>query len=224
MTPLPAHVAHEALPPGSGAAPTLGLGEDGPLGLDLRAGHALVAGPHGSGRTTALQGLAWRAAAAGVRVEAIAATRADGWPHGTGVAAGPAAAAAALRRLAGLADAGGDVPALVLVDDADVLCEDVAVADALARLLRAGRAGLLRVVAAGERRALRRAFGGPLADLRASGRGLLLAADRDVDGDLLGVRLPRGDGGPEPPGRGLLVERGACAEVQVAPGPASTPG
>jgi hypothetical protein len=46
-----------------------------------------------------------------------------------------------------------------------------------------------------------------------------------LDGEVLGVRLPRSTGGTAPPGRGLLVVRGAITQLQVAmPDPPSQHG
>jgi S-DNA-T family DNA segregation ATPase FtsK/SpoIIIE len=86
-------------------------------------------------------------------------------------------------------------------------------------VVRRGRDLDVRVVAASERQALARAFGGFLRELRKEEHGLLLDPDLDVDGDLLGVRLPRRTNPVFPPGRGYLVERGLMELVQVgAPG------
>jgi S-DNA-T family DNA segregation ATPase FtsK/SpoIIIE len=46
---------------------------------------------------------------------------------------------------------------------------------------------------------------------------VLVAVESPGDGDLFGVRLPRG-AGPGPLGRGLLVRPGAAAPVQIAVG------
>jgi hypothetical protein len=44
----------------------------------------------------------------------------------------------------------------------------------------------------------------------------LLDPDPDVDGDLLGARLPRRSNPVFPPGRGYYVDRGVVELVQVA--------
>jgi S-DNA-T family DNA segregation ATPase FtsK/SpoIIIE len=82
--------------------------------------------------------------------------------------------------------------------------------------VRRGRDGSLRVVAAAERQAAQRAFSGWLRELRKDEHGLLLDPDIDVDGDILGTRLPRRSNPVFPPGRGYLVERGVVELVQVA--------
>ena len=101
------------------------------------------------------------------------------------------------------------------IDDGDELAEALGAAP-LETVVRRGRDLPVRVVAAAERQAAQRAFGGWLRELRKEEHGLLLAPDLDVDGDILGTRLPRRSSPVFPPGRGYLVERGAVELVQVA--------
>jgi S-DNA-T family DNA segregation ATPase FtsK/SpoIIIE len=82
--------------------------------------------------------------------------------------------------------------------------------------VRRGRDRDVRVVAAVERQAAQRAFGGWIRELRKEEHGLLLSPDPDVDGELLAVRLPRRTTPVFPPGRGYLVARGTVELVQVA--------
>jgi DNA segregation ATPase FtsK/SpoIIIE-like protein len=72
------------------------------------------------------------------------------------------------------------------------------------------------VVAAARIDDLRGAFGHWLREIRKSRTGLLLQPDLTVDGDLLGVRLPRRLSTPLRPGRGFLVEHGEIRLVQIA--------
>jgi S-DNA-T family DNA segregation ATPase FtsK/SpoIIIE len=74
----------------------------------------------------------------------------------------------------------------------------------------------VRVVAAVERNAAHRAFTGWLREMRQDQQGVLLSPVVDVDGDLLGARLPRRASVTFPPGRGYLVTRGAVELIQVA--------
>ena len=107
-------------------------------------------------------------------------------------------------------------PAVVIVvDDLDELF-DASAAQGLERIARAGRDGAVRILAAVENHALHRAFGGVASELKKDKNGLLLDPDVDVDGDLLGVRLPRRKTQPFPPGRGYLVQRGAYRLIQIA--------
>ena len=102
-----------------------------------------------------------------------------------------------------------------MIDDAELMPESGSTSD-LEAVLRGTRERPLRVIAAGESRALQRAYGGWLTELRRQERGLLLDPDHDIDGDLLGVRLPRRDDRVVPPGRGYLVTDGSPRLVQVA--------
>ena len=55
-----------------------------------------------------------------------------------------------------------------------------------------------------------------LQELRKEKHGLLLEPDLSVDGDILGVQLPRRTTRSFPPGRGFLVDRGSFELVQLA--------
>jgi S-DNA-T family DNA segregation ATPase FtsK/SpoIIIE len=104
---------------------------------------------------------------------------------------------------------------LVVIDDGDELAESLGAAP-LETVVRRGRDLPIRVVAASERQAAHRAFGGWLRELRKEEHGILLQPDADVDGDILGTRLPRRSNPVFPPGRGYLVERGGLELVQLA--------
>jgi S-DNA-T family DNA segregation ATPase FtsK/SpoIIIE len=106
-------------------------------------------------------------------------------------------------------------PLVVVIDDGDELGESAAAA-ALLNLVRRGRDRNVRVLAAVERAAAHRAFGNWLREIRSDGTGLLLRPDLDVDGDLFGVRLPRGLRRSFPPGRGYVVDAGVAELVQIA--------
>jgi S-DNA-T family DNA segregation ATPase FtsK/SpoIIIE len=72
------------------------------------------------------------------------------------------------------------------------------------------------VVAAGRPDGLRRAYGHWTEKLRLSRCGVLLSPDHDLDGDLLGVVLPRAERMAPLPGRGYLVVDGVVDGIQVA--------
>jgi hypothetical protein len=182
--------------------------------------HALVAGPPRSGRTSAvrlvaLQALAAASDVAGTPAVLVVGAPADGqpWPCGAEVidpwrpdAAG--AVAAAVER---------GQPALVVVDDADLLPVDVATA--LQRAAERTRRDLA-FVAAGRPEGLR-SITSWAAPLRASRTGLLLHP-QPGDSDVLRVAatvaapLARRRAGSQPPGRGLAVSPSVSAPVQVA--------
>jgi S-DNA-T family DNA segregation ATPase FtsK/SpoIIIE len=192
-----------------------------PVALDLAHGHALVVGPRRSGRTTALEtavlGLLGQSEAPEV---VVLAPRRSAVADCSGIASsaqGLVECEEAAARLAAELDARSeaDRPLVVVIDDAEELAESVA-ATPLLTLVRRGRDGGVRVLAGAERNAAHRAFGNWLRELRNDGQGLLLRPELDVDGELLGTRLPRGFRRTFPPGRGYLVEGGVAELAQVA--------
>ena len=224
IEPLPARVDVRALPPPKEPLQAvLGIGdvELAPATVDLSDRHFLVLGPYRSGRSTALLRLAksLRAGTPGADLHLLAPRRTpltalEGW---TSAAQGVQASEDAAGRLAfelEQRDAGGRT-IVIFIDDGEELAESVA-APQLETIVRRGRDLDVRVLCACERQAAQRAFGGWLRELRKEEHGLLLAPDPDVDGDLLGVRLPRRTNPVFPPGRGYLVERGSLELVQVA--------
>jgi DNA segregation ATPase FtsK/SpoIIIE, S-DNA-T family len=171
--------------------------------------HAIVTAPARSGKSLALWTIAESLADNGVRIFAVGGRRS------------PLHECPALERFA---TAGGDAtallaelraadgPLLVLVDDA----EDFDDSDgAIAGLLAAGRADV-HVVAAARADSLRSLYGHWTQDIRRSKAGLLLRPDIDLDGDLVGVTLPRRAPVQMTAGRGYLSHGGQLELVQVA--------
>jgi S-DNA-T family DNA segregation ATPase FtsK/SpoIIIE len=74
----------------------------------------------------------------------------------------------------------------------------------------------LHVLAAGTADALRAAYGHWTQRVRRSRLGVLLRPDLDLDGELLGVSLPRRPPVAPLPGRGYLVHDGRFTMVQCA--------
>jgi S-DNA-T family DNA segregation ATPase FtsK/SpoIIIE len=115
--------------------------------------------------------------------------------------------------VAELVEAVAAVPAdrarLVVVDDAE-LVDDV---DGVMVHLLSGDANVL---AAGRTDALRSSYGHWTQTLRRRRRGLLLAPESELDGDLFGIALPRWPLAPKATGRGYLVVDGQGTLVQVA--------
>lgn len=194
----------------------------GPFSLDLAAGNVVVAGPVGSGRSTALSAIAaglWhatgnRSAAVLVSGRATSSPPPGRWRQ---VLAGAGAtdvvdAMASTRTEFTRRWAPGDP--VVFVDDATDL--DDGLDAALDRLAAAMVDGPLRFVVAVEASVARQAYGGLVARMRRGRRAILLHPDVDLDGDLAGVRLPRRGPAALPPGRGEWVDRGAVRRVQVA--------
>jgi S-DNA-T family DNA segregation ATPase FtsK/SpoIIIE len=204
IAPLPAAVDLSSLT--SAGALILGVGGD-----DLRAvtvqESLVIAGPPGSGRSTALLALGRQLLAQGRTVVAVA-------PRPS-----------RLRDLPGChtdRDASYDLEALLLagpdallVDDAELLV-DSPLAPVLERAVRDMRDTGLLVVAAGSTEELVTGYRGFVVDLRRARTGVLLCPQAASDGDLLGVRLSRATGGDVLPGRGLLCRRGTVEPLQVA--------
>ncbi|MEY9935291.1 S-DNA-T family DNA segregation ATPase FtsK/SpoIIIE [Catenulispora sp. GP43] len=107
-------------------------------------------------------------------------------------------------------------PLVVLVDDGDVLKDAPAgrvFSDIIANVADVTRA----LVVAGEAEELGVGFSGWHTELRKARRGLLLSPQGTTDGNLIGIRVPRGAvGGQVQPGRALLhLGDGALSTVQV---------
>ena len=205
---------------------TAAVDEDGlvvPFGIDsrsrqvaplrLRRGeHALIAGPPGSGRTTALRSIAESLRAADPDLVLVAVVGA-GSPLIEDGPAGPFDAGGDLEAVAGVLDRAADDPArrwVVCIDDAE-RCGDES--ELLHRILRV--AGSVHAIAAVRTNASRSDWPRWLRSVRSSGVGVLLQADPVMDGELLSVRLPRGER-TDIPGRGWLVHAGSASLVQLA--------
>jgi DNA segregation ATPase FtsK/SpoIIIE, S-DNA-T family len=173
--------------------------------------HALVTGPARSGKSTTLLAVAaaCRAGAPELTVVAVAGPRSP--------LAGDALVDEVVRpgeigdRLGAAVDAGpGRV--LVLVDDAEAIDD---VGGVLDRLATSDRPDLL-FVAAGRNDGIRAGYSHWTRPLRRSKLGVLLRPDIDLDGDILGVTLPRRAPVAMVPGRGYVAAGGEADLVQVA--------
>lgn len=214
---LAATVSRSTLEPVSAAGPNLHI----PFGLDdrtrsvaaltLRPGeHALIAGPPGSGRTAALSTLAvqLRRSDPDLVLVAVTPSGADALSELDVVdASGTATDLEHVLRRA----IGDDRRWVILVDDADRIQNS----PALEELVTASRPGL-HVLAAVRSASVRSMYSHWTRHVRASGIGVILQPDNGADGELLGVRLPRGERLPELPGRGYRVAAGLANVVQVA--------
>jgi S-DNA-T family DNA segregation ATPase FtsK/SpoIIIE len=187
----------------------LGLGGDdlAPAAIDVPGGdHVLIAGGPRTGRSTALRRVvaAWQQAApTGVVISVRGGQRID-------ASLDPDALAV-------------DRDLLVAVDDAERVDVD---GGHLARLV-AGRRPTVMVVAAVRLDAVRAAYGHWTREVARSRCGLILTAPGEVDGELLGVSLPRRSLIAPRPGLAWLIDRRGHRLVQVAdrmpPCPASSP-
>jgi S-DNA-T family DNA segregation ATPase FtsK/SpoIIIE len=218
IRPLPTRIRLADLPAAAGRL-TIGLAGDrpDPVIIDPFAGadRLLVAGPPRSGRTTLLRLLARQARAAGLRT-LVAATPRSLLAHDARQLAVPVIEPS--DRDVGLA---ASTPTLLLVDDSEAFTDTVA-GNLLTSWVRA-RDAPLAVVAAGRADDLATTYRGIAAEVRRSQSGILLRPG-PVDGELLGVRLPRHPA-TGPPGRGVAVgdpgwgppfEDGEPVPIQVA--------
>ncbi len=213
---LPDHVALADLPTGSAEAPVIGV-DDLTLGAATLAarGPLLLAGPPGSGRTTALVTIS----AAIARTDAAArpillAPRRSILTHRrwAEVAEGPERVLALCQRLIPQIEAGARVALFIEALPEFTGTEAEYELDRLVRT--AGREDLL-VVGEGEVSTWSQAY--TLSQpFKAARRGLLLAPG-EMDGDnLLGTNLGRLRRADFPPGRGFLIVGGRAAKLQIA--------
>lgn len=221
---IPDRVSAEDVGAGGPGTAVVGRGGDdaGPVVLAPGAG-ALVVGPPGSGRSTALALLARRAAATGTLrgvlardarlVEAVREVAGDDVPVVSRFA--PADVAAFLDAVGTAGDAlpRGERP-VVVVDDLDQLVQlCVLEADRLAATCRDDVALVASAATAAAAMALR----GPLAEVRALRRGLVLGPSERGSADVFGHDLAwLADPGRPRAGRGVLVDGARTVPVQVA--------
>jgi DNA segregation ATPase FtsK/SpoIIIE, S-DNA-T family len=173
--------------------------------------HALIAGPPRSGRSNALVAIA-AAVLEGTDPPAVVAFA----PRRSPLRDLPAPVVvccdyAELERV--LDPIGGR--ALLLIDDADTVTDTLGVLD---RWI--GKAGPGRhVIAAGRNDGIRRQYGMWTQKVRDGRCGVLLVPDHELDGDLLGVALPRQNRMAPVPGRGYLLSDGVLDGVQLVLAP-----
>jgi S-DNA-T family DNA segregation ATPase FtsK/SpoIIIE len=198
--------------PGEPAWIPAGIGDGSltPVGLELyEHEHALIAGPPRSGRSSALCAIAQAIAASPAAPATLALVPRRSplrdSPYVRRVVTSCADLDAAVQE-----HAGG--PLVILADDADSADDP---AGLLERLMKPPHAHVT-VIAAGRSDTLRRSFGHWTQKVRESRCGVLLMPDYDLDGDLLGVTLPRMNRLASLPGRGFLCVGGAVEGVQVA--------
>ena len=185
----------------------------GPAVTRFEPGGFIVAGPPRAGKTTALGALAASAppAVEGVVIVALRESSLTDSGSDGRVAVGEEEAERLLRDVS----EGPDQNLLILVDDLHDLANSAA-DDVLRDILRGARDRRWMVAASASVEAVRRAYDGSLRDVRANKAGLLLQPDFEVDGEIVGVRLPRTVSTVWPRGRGYLVAGGVYDLCQVA--------
>ncbi len=162
------------------------------VSLDLSEGHALVAGPSRSGRSSTLATLAV-AALETPEPPLLALFLGRRSPLASWVSwdIGPVDANVPDDLSAAIADIRQRIvegrTVLCFVDDVDTLPDSASAA--LEELARQARDLPVRFVAAADNRWALRAYGGLVPELRKSKRGVLLTPEVELDGDLLGIRL-----------------------------------
>jgi S-DNA-T family DNA segregation ATPase FtsK/SpoIIIE len=190
-----------------------------PLELDLDAGHALVTGPPRTGRSSTLAALASDIAACAEPSELYLfaprrspLTSLDIW---TEQASGFDACDALAHELEnGLArDRSNAGWTIVVVDDANEL-RDSDTDGILETMARRGRDGQVRFLVGADNAQAHRAYSGVLVEVKRDRTGFLLSPNLDMDGDLLGARLPRRQL-RWPPGRGYLVAGSTISLAQA---------
>ena len=181
-----------------------------PASLRLRSGeHGLIAGPSNSGRTTTLRVLASqlrRGDPAAVLV-GVANTDSPLFDDGAFDAGGP------VSELEGVFESAleDDGRWIIVVDDADRIDLDDGALFDIARNAPAN----VTILASVRSSTARQAYGHWTRFVRSSGVGILLEPDPSVDGELLGVRLPKKRLEPLA-GRGYSVASGELDVIQVA--------
>jgi S-DNA-T family DNA segregation ATPase FtsK/SpoIIIE len=173
------------------------------------AEHALIAGPPRSGRSGLLHALASLLTTAPDVGLTVVAPRPSPL-RGLDLARVVTQEDELPDRLAAVAESGGRH--VILVDDADALDDP---AGAIERLLKQ-RLPEVHLIAAGRADTLRSAYGHWTQQVRRSRSGVLLRPDTDLDGDLLGVRLPRRAPVAVTVARGWLVNDGGAEFIQAA--------
>jgi S-DNA-T family DNA segregation ATPase FtsK/SpoIIIE len=194
----------------------------GPVSASLADSHFVVIGPYRSGRSTALDTIAagLRASTPGLRTHLLAPRRSwlvdgSGWDS---VARGPdeceSRIAALLEDLVDGASGREQAPVLVVLDDGGELAESH-LASSLEKLIKRGRDARVRFLTSIETGQARH-YSPWIREIRKDGRGMLLDPSLELDGDLLGARLPRRTNAVFPPGRGYVVIDARVTLAQVA--------
>ena len=194
-----------------------GAGGDelGPQGIDIGADGpgVVVAGPPRTGRSTALLAMVSSLLRAGTKVLVITPRRSplrslDGTPGVLGVLGADLTPDDVTSLVSGVDRY------VVVVDDAELLADNLA-SFTLEEIIVSGRDAEHGLLLAGTTDDLSRIYSGFVRTALKSRCGLFVGLSSPADGDLFGIRLPRG-AGPGPLGRGLLVRPGSTAPVQVA--------
>lgn len=206
------------LPTGTGGSIVIGVDDVtlGPAALPAK-GSLLLAGPPGSGRTTALSTIATALSRTGVRPVFLTARHSplsarNCWAdRATGSSNVAALAASLTERIE--SSGGSGVPAILIEHLPDFSNDEAELP--LDRLIQAALREGCFVVGEGETSAWSQAY--TLSRAFKAGKAGLLLTPGDMDGDtLLGTPLGRIRRADFPPGRGFLIASGRARKLQVA--------
>ncbi|WP_221325694.1 FtsK/SpoIIIE domain-containing protein [Actinoplanes sp. L3-i22] len=189
------------------------------LGPDLtEVPSFVIAGPPRTGRSTALLTVAESLLASGAGLVVLAPRRSplralDGRPGVAAVFTDPDVGIGEFRAVL------GNIPepsAVILIDDAELLMGSEIDPD-LAAFARGAQGNGWGLVAAGNAESLALSLAGWMGQVKRNRTGMLLSPQGLSDGEIIGVKLSRGNVGQAPqPGRGLLhLGDGSLLSVQV---------
>jgi S-DNA-T family DNA segregation ATPase FtsK/SpoIIIE len=198
----------------------VGVGGDelNAIGVDLGTDSPgfVVAGPPKTGRSTALLSIAKSLTAGGTNIVVICPRRSplealSGETNVAKVFSGrpdPADLGAAVTTAA------ANGPVVIIVDDAEAFARSEA-DEALRDWLRDAPPGQATVVVGGNLEDVRSEMRGVVAEAKKPKAALLLSPGSSMDGDIVGIRLPKNLTGRMPAGRGIFAVHGEATVVQV---------
>jgi S-DNA-T family DNA segregation ATPase FtsK/SpoIIIE len=198
----------------------VGVGGDelGAVGVDLGSDVPgfVVAGLPKTGRSTALLSIARSLTAGGTTIVVVCPRRSP-----LEALAGETNVARVLSGRSEPADLGAAVttaaangPLVIIIDDAEAFARSEA-DEALRDWLRETTPGQAAVVVGGNLEDVRNEMRGVVAEAKKPKAALLLSPGSSMDGDLVGIRLPKNLTGRMPPGRGIFAMQGDMTVVQV---------
>ncbi|MFD0704774.1 FtsK/SpoIIIE domain-containing protein [Alloscardovia venturai] len=211
---LPREICHEGSIASEPWKIPVGVAETtlNPLTLELWSGeNLLIAGPARSGKTSLLLGIAEALATCAdyekqkLNIVGIASRRSPALNSNIGTFVEHDSAAGTLAQLLV-----AEEPTLLLIDDAHLYTDSD---QQLAALLERPNPNLV-IIAAGRNDDLRTQYGKWTNQLRKSRLGILLQPDKDRDGELLGVTLPRRSPVEMSVGRGYACQSGMTTLIQ----------
>jgi len=187
---------------------------------DLNAGHLMVIGPRGIGKSTALATVAKGLVNSGTDVPIYVFTPRPSLVsavEGVRAAAGFGACEEQITELLKTVEEApdGEVPRMILIVDDSADLMEGKFASAIEYIIKYGRESV-KVVAAGESSIFSRSYSGWLAEIKKYKHGLLFKPDFQLDGDLVGVNMKPLPGQVFPPGRAYYCKDGISTLVQVA--------